>query len=423
MNKSPMRRICEVADIGAPALYGKIAFLHEQCLAFAAARERKLMEGMQIPRLYLASDRQDQYVNWSQNTDRRNLRLHAIGTADNRTGYVFALHLNYDPLLDTDDVDKAAAAAGDHQLAPPFRKFARCWLNIDYETATIRQSSGGRRVSKASLQGIIADAYAEAAQREDVEVSDIPSSGERLPAKGVQIHSEYTMYGHFHYLNRLLPGVEKVRFFLDQDSGIRAACLCAFQTRIKERTADAFYVRTEKELTQSQKLAEMAESRARFDSMKQLHPGLTDSQLEVLLIKQAIASMSPHGKWQDRWLNHPLPDMSEPQKAVCWLTDFGDYDPDHLARLYQKASLHGIDRFFMQIRRRIAMLERPVATASKAGRKWYGYSAYNPLSVVRLLGIYRVFYNYCAVGKDKMTPAMRLGLAKGNVDLEDIIYF
>jgi hypothetical protein len=52
-----------------------------------------------------------------------------------------------------------------------------------------------------------------------------------------------------------------------------------------------------------------------------------------------------------------------------------------------------------------------------------GYGAYNPASIVKMLGIFRVFYNYCAVGKDGKTPAMRLGLAKGVVDLEDIIYF
>ena len=52
-----------------------------------------------------------------------------------------------------------------------------------------------------------------------------------------------------------------------------------------------------------------------------------------------------------------------------------------------------------------------------------GYSAYNPESIVRLLGIFRVFYNYCLPGKDKKTPAMRIGLAKGPVSLEDIIYY
>jgi hypothetical protein len=40
-----------------------------------------------------------------------------------------------------------------------------------------------------------------------------------------------------------------------------------------------------------------------------------------------------------------------------------------------------------------------------------------------MLDIFRVFYNYVEVGKDKETPAMRLGLAKGTVDMEDIIYY
>ena len=142
-----------------------------------------------------------------------------------------------------------------------------------------------------------------------------------------------------------------------------------------------------------------------------------------LLIGTAIAQMAPLGKWHDRWLTHPLPDMSEPQKAVCYLTDCGDYDADHLARLYQKASLRAIDRFFVQVRRRLSVLERPISTASKGGRKWYGYSACSPDTIVRMLDILRVFYNYCATGKDGKTSAMRLGLAKGVVALEDIIYF
>ncbi len=40
MNKSPMRRVCEVADIDPKTLYGKIDFLYRQCLAFTADREK-----------------------------------------------------------------------------------------------------------------------------------------------------------------------------------------------------------------------------------------------------------------------------------------------------------------------------------------------------------------------------------------------
>jgi hypothetical protein len=43
--------------------------------------------------------------------------------------------------------------------------------------------------------------------------------------------------------------------------------------------------------------------------------------------------------------------------------------------------------------------------------------------VGKLLDIFRVFYNYVELGRDKRTPAMRLGLAKGKIPIESIIYY
>jgi len=37
---------------------------------------------------------------------------------------------------------------------------------------------------------------------------------------------------------------------------------------------------------------------------------------------------------------------------------------------------------------------------------------YKPAMVGKLLDIFRVFYNFVEVGRDKQTPAMRLGLAR-----------
>ena len=422
MNKSPMRRVCEVADIDPKTLYGKIDFIYRQCLAFAADREKRLLNGMAIPRLYLGVDRQDYVVNWTQNADRRNVMLHAVGSADNATSYIFGMHLNYDAALDSDAVEKDALAAGDYQAKAPFRRYARCWLKEDY-TAALRKMANRKKKTGTGLQDDIKAVYAEANQREDVEVSETQDVGRKLPTKGMQIHAEYTLYGHFFYLKRLFGGVEKLRFFLDQDSGMRAACLAAFQPEIAARRADAFYVRIAKEMTIAEKRAAITLSRAAFKDARKANPGLSDTELETMLIKEHIANMAAIGKWQDRWMSHPFPNMSEPGKAVCYLTDCNDYDEDHLARLYSKASLHAIDCFFMQVRRRLSILERPIGSASSLGRTWYGYSAYNPESIVKMLCVFRVFYNYCLAGKDGKTPAMRLGLAKGKISLEDIIYF
>ena len=94
INRSPLRRICEVADIDPKTLYGKIDFLHVQYLALAADREKRLLAGVASPRLYLATDRQDYAVNWARQQDRRNVVLHAVGTADNVARYLFGRHVN-----------------------------------------------------------------------------------------------------------------------------------------------------------------------------------------------------------------------------------------------------------------------------------------------------------------------------------------
>jgi len=196
-------------------------------------------------------------------------------------------------------------------------------------------------------------------------------------------------------LHKLLGNVDKVRFFLDQDSGIRAACLSSFQKEINSRTCDAFYIRINKGLTIDEKRKVLRESCSVFKTVQSQYPDLSESEVKLVLIKQHMATMQEIGKWKDRWLSHPFPNMSEPEKAICYLTNHNDYDEDHQAWLYTKASMHGIDCFFMQVRRRLSLLERPIASASSVGRMWHGYSAYNPAVIVKLLDIFRVYYNYC----------------------------
>lgn len=431
INKSPFRRICEVADIRPETLYQRIDFFYRQCKSFAATREGALLNGMPIERLYVAVDRQEYVVNWSHQDDKRNVILHAVGSADNRTGYVFGMHLDFDPTLDPVQVENDAAACGDQTILHAYRRYARLWLKSDYGDSIRQAGQQKRRLQRARRQGLSASAvtddvaatYAEVESRPDVEAGVGQTIDTQLPAWGMQVHPEYTLYGHFFFLQRLFRGVGKVRFFLDQESGIRAACLAAFKEEIGARCADAFYVRINTLLTVNERRRAIADSRAEFEKHKQLYPGLKDREVELILIEERLQEMEAIGKWSDRWLLHPFPSMSEPEKAVCYLTNCQDYDPHHLARLYRMASLHAIDRFFMQLRRRLSLLERPITSASAGGRNWNGYSPYNPEVVVKLLLIFRIAYNYVFAGADKKTPAMRLGLAKGRLDLGDIINF
>lgn len=420
VNKVPVRRIAEIEEISPRTVYDKIDFIHRQCLAFARERESRL-PGMPIRRLYISVDRQDYVINWSKRDDRRNTVVSAVASADNTSQYIFAMHLNFDPRLDPVAVETDAAEINDIDQPIPYRKYARLWMESDY-LASMAASKKSR--PSGSLEGDIAATYSISEKREDVESSDEPTGDEKLPDRGMQTHSEHTLYGHFLYLRHLLGSVEKLRFFLDQDSGMRAACLAAFQEGIRARRVDAFYVRINKVMTVDQKRRLINESKKAITKVMKENPELSRREAVLLLLRQGIERSKLIGKWKDRWVFHPLAKMNEPEKAMCHLTDFGDLEPDHAAWLYNRASLHGVDSYFNRVRRRQSLLERSISSQANAGRVWSGYAPYNPNQVQKLLDILRVVQNYVLKSdKDSKTPAMRLGLAKGPVKYEDILYF
>jgi transposase-like protein len=428
VNMVPMRRICKIAGINHKTLYDKIRFLHRQTSAFVARRERRLLNGeLPLERLYLSVDRQDHMVNWSNRRDKRQTMFTALGTADNTSSYVFGIHLNYDPSIAPEAAEIAAREAGDYAEPAPFRKLARLWLRGDYGAAIVEKAVTTeirKDEGHLGLQHEINQTYEEAMARSDVESFDLPAEYTQFPGKGMQVHAEYTLYGHFYFLQDLLRHVTKLRFFLDQESGIRAACLAAFHDKIVARECDAFYVSINKTMTNDQKDQAMREVRRQIDKLAKEYPyDLSEKSLRRMLIERAIHKRKPVGPWRDMWVDVLSHIKSEPEKKVCHLTDYRDYDDSHLAALLDKASLHGIDRFFAQVRNSLSLLSRAPSSASNTGRVWYQRNSYNPEIVAMLLDIYRVNYNYLEAGDDKMTPAMRLGLAKSKVRLTDILTF
>jgi len=341
--------------------------------------------------------------------------------------------MNFDPDIDRAAVEADAKACGDPVKPYVFRKHSRVWLEDDYTAIAVRQAvrrrqkaiaGGAAPVSPPGLPGAIDDAYDAQQEREDIEDADAAGAHRKLPDRGMQTRRDYLLYAHFAYLRTLCPNVGKWRFCLDQDPGIRAAVLAAFVEEIKAERCDAWFVRIAKGMTIDKKRKARADALAAFDAEKLLHPGLSDWQVAMEMIKQRMAAMTPHGNWNDRWLDHPMPTMGEPEKAVTWLTDRPGFDPDHAAALYAKVSMHGVDSLFNRMRRRSAMLDRPITTASSGNRIWSAYAAYDPAQTARLTEIVRVCHNFVWVsGKDKKTPAMRIGIATAPFNYKDILLF
>ena len=450
VNKMPFQRICEVAEVDIRTLYHKIDFIYKQCLSFAAQHERRLPT-IPFEKLSISVDRQDYMVNWSQTQDKRNVIIHSLGSADNASGFIFGLHINLDHEADPSKIDAAAKDCNDHNTNPPFREHARYWLSSDYEQAQLGAAPVKARSRKQTLPDSIAESYASSELREDVEAFEELTADVQLPTKGVQIHAEYTLYGHFFFLQSQLASAKRLQFYMERESGIRAACFSAFCKEIKDKACEVFYVKINKDMTRAEKDAAMKTSRQEiyeFRSDRGIPKCVSLESLRALKLEEMLkdGTYVTYGKYKDRWYSYPAPSKNEPEKAVSWQTDDGGarHSEFELAEMFAEASLYGIDRVFMQLRRRVSLLERPIASSSASGRKWYGYSPYNPAILVKVLEIFRVYHNYAlvtdrtkrrrlrngeqkrkpgTVPKNLSTPAMRLGLMNSPVKVEDILNY
>ena len=447
VNTVPIRRIIKLLKITPGVLYRRLDFIWRQCQLFAGERERELLAREDLGKRYLATDRQALMVNWGNRKDRRNTLLWSIATADLSTGYVFAANLNYDPNMEVEAVAADAIRYGDYKHARAFRRYARVWLPEDFDGAVPVYDTKKGRVAEAAYEARldldIELKYEAALAREDIEAGEGPKETIRTPLRGMQVHEQVSMVAHLELVARLLRNAEKVRVYMDQESGIRVAFMAAYKDRVAARTADAWYVQVLKAGTVGEKKQAVKLAQHRLAQAQIANPKKSEDDVIVQLVREEMSRMTAHGKWNDKWLTHPLPDMREPEKKVCWLTNIDDLPApgqgddaetaaqkkvqteamlNHAARLYLKASLHAVDKFFMQIRRGLTMAERGVVTAASDGR-WFGKNAYDPANLVKLVEIFRVYYNYCEVGEDKRTPAMRLGMARGPVAPEDILYF
>jgi transposase-like protein len=264
MNAMPLRRIMKVLEISATVLYDRIDFLHEQCQRFAGERERTLLD-RDLGKRYISVDRQKLLVNWTTKASRKNTQLLSIASADQATGYVFAANINFDGSLDSAEVERDGLRYGDPKLPKAFRRYARVWLAADWEASTaaytvqtLRSENAAKAPKSKRLKASIEATYENTLDRDDLDDGEGPSPHARTPLKGMVLHEMAVMNAHIQLVTRLLQRAEKLRFFIDQESGLRAAIMSAIPHRVLNRTADAFYVTVMKDFTIDEKRAKVA---------------------------------------------------------------------------------------------------------------------------------------------------------------------
>ena len=412
VNKMPMRRILEVADISASTLYRKLAFSHAQCVRFAARHEARL-PGMDLGHVRVGSDQQTYLINWGSHIDRRNFALRALVTADNGSGFVFAVHPNFDPETDPMTVEREARLCGDNDLPPQHRRHARLWLARDYLDVSKerRDRSAATDRSQPTAGGDLheEDMYDEAGEL-------------KRPTRGMQVHQAYVFLGHFQFLRHLLQGASRLSIAVDPDSGLKQGALAVFHDAITAGRCRVFELNIAKGATVDDKELAVMQAMNALDRVRADFAGMNRDAAAVLLAARQLAawknSTAPAEK---HWIDHPLPNRAEPRLRVLPVSPRAAESVYAVAQDVVESTIRNTDRFFMIVRRRLSLLERPIKTPSSASRSWHAYSPYDPAIACRVVETLRVVFNYHLAGKDKQTPAMRLGLADRPYSLAEIL--
>ncbi len=433
-NKSPVRGSYRGAGLKFLRDYYQIVdFLHGRCRAYSGAIDRALIDGrLKLPEdMDLQSDAQVYRLNWISRLDRRNVELSSYCTVHSESHFVLAMHCNFDGRVDPFTINAEAARTGDLALPEAFRRYAQYWLAGDELRAG---RAIARRMDEKARIGLLRQIerlYADAASREDVENIELHglNTGYSTPflSTGMQVHMPYTAYAHWFLLHRVLAGagVRRVQANMDIDSMGRAAFLTAFADEVKRGAAHAFFVKYTKYQTIDERREILAESRRERDEFASTLPrDMRKDRREVArrMMMERIEAREKHGKWDDEWVEHPLPTLNEPHKAMSWLTPDTTIDEVRKADMFLRSGLGKIDNVFLKTRRLFNALERPVGTSSGHNTVWHGYAPYNPAMLEKYVTIFRTVNNFVFVGDDGATPAMRLGFANEPLHFEDIVW-
>lgn len=427
VTKKAVRGISKVTGLRPKAVYDKTDFIYEQCRRFAGAREAR---AHLIKRDYvrLCTDRQDYLINWQTKRRRKNVQFTSICTVEGKTGYVLGHHLNYDPDVNQTDIDDAARMNGDGlpYARSYFAAQPQYWKSDEFY-GIARQQAMDIRPSLEDDPRTVEDRIMTKARMErgypKQEMADYPGRENQLPPDGAMTHLDYTSYAHAMLMRRLIGDPRYLTIYSDQDEVLRGAFTAAFSWQIAQGKAEMAYVQFQKRMNIDDKRVLSNISRAKTAKLGKLWGCHEELAIARQMAWEYAELCARYPDWRHRWVSHPKDTINEPRRRIQYLTDNGRKDLMNIGWTLSGASLAYVDTYFMQIRRQLQYLERPIPTQTNANKLYYGYSAYDPHRVTQHLEIFRVYTNYVQTDDHGQTPAMKFGLAKGPIRMEDILYY
>lgn len=432
-NKRVAARVPEVYGISPPTLDRKVDMFYQRSVEFLHHREERL-KTLSLERIELSVDRQEHHVNWSDRKDKSHIVVASISSVDAESNYAFGLEPNFDPFIDLTSPDSQAAIINDIGLPIEQRALARVWTPADRVNA-INQARAFQQFYRDRLDAI---------DREDDEALNIAlinewitewttqngtspqafTIAEGLPKTGALVHLEYTMYAHFVALRKLIGHARRLSIFVDSEPGADRAISVAFGDRFGDPNFNAAYVTCEKGASVDERRRGVKDTEKAVKQLISTGQAADEWDAKKILAKAALEG-TPNIINGKRFYQIPVNTMPELGKQISFITDENRLSNDSNSKLALRASLHPVDSLFNLTRRRVNLFERPHSSQLNKGRKWYGYSPYNPYKVDKRSQMLRLYRNYCLPIKSGRyagsTPAMVLGLAKGKIEIRRVL--
>lgn len=238
------------------------------------------------------------------------------------------------------------------------------------------------------------------------------------------------------WLLKELINVDKINIVSDEDSSQIGSIMRIYKDMITDKKAHVFTCKINKDLRKeeafNQHLAHVKAAKS-WKKARGIEANIKVAAIDLLAHTITHSDMyetvTINGKeyviGTNESIPHPLPYKDEGDRFIRCLTDLSDLTSTEIAERLYKVDLRGINTFFNQIRRKVSILERPLAGGRSDGKS-YIYANFNPKYAQHMVTILRTYLNFCESYKYKgkeITPAMRLGLTDKVFTIRDIIYF
>ena len=424
VNRTPVKRTCEMLQIGSNTYYSKLEWLYRRCLEFLERHETNKLANMNFDNLWLNTDKLIYNLNNIRrrghsnkrydNLEDKQMQTHIVVSADVHSRYVFASDIAYDWDARLDEIERDTLLYKDDHVDDFSRKNARLRFSHAPQPPTEHDT-----------------------QSQNEYMAELAEFDRRRKyIEGLHVNSTYTTFAQFWLLKQMVNAKEW-RFVTDEDSSIMTALYRAYAREISLGEAHHFLCKIDRSKSLQDAFKEHQEGRKDLTAWGMSH-GIDDasiSKLAYLKLKEIFKihrfyeeipiGSKNYRKWAKNPIEHPLPSIDQGWFWVDCTTDLSSYEPKQIANMILNVNDKATSAFMQQIRRRISILERPLVTARGDGKS-YIYANFNPKYAQYALTILRTFYNFClpykSWDKRKLTPAQRLGLTDKQFTIKDIIY-